>query len=59
MKKATYMKIAEVHENLFDGGGAENNIIWYSSKLVDLGYDLTIFTGSFNPGTGPKNIFQN
>ncbi|MBD3188681.1 hypothetical protein GF325_17775, partial [Candidatus Bathyarchaeota archaeon] len=42
------MKIAIIHANLARVGGAENLIIWYTSTLVERGYDITLITGKYD-----------
>ncbi len=52
------MRIAIIHENLSVKGGAENLIIWYASELTKRGYDVTLFTGSFNRENWRKEYLQ-
>lgn len=41
------MKIAIIHEDLKRNGGAENLIVWYTSRMVKMGYDVSLYTGAF------------
>ena len=53
------MKIAIIHEDLKRRGGAENLIIWYASKLTKMGYDITLFTGYYDPKNWDEKYTNN